>query len=87
MNETQKAIEELKSKVEDLNRLLSLSGMTLELRDVIRNAVVVKEDSEAILTQTYTLASPTTVSAPKAYSGTIVVQGAGGRTYNVPYIN
>lgn len=78
-------IQQLKERIEKLERALTLSGMPYELKEIIRNEVIKGEDPTVTLTQSYGLGE-TTVVAAKAYSGVVDFEWK-GRIYKIPYIS
>ncbi len=79
-------VKQLEAQVLKLQQMLAAGTMPLSLRETIRNEVVLKEDSEATLTQTVnTPAEGAPLSQPAAYIGTLIIRSK-GKQYKVPYI-
>lgn len=81
----QEQIDQLKMEVDALKSALSSSGMSFDLREIIRNEVISAEDSAFALTQTYEDDRGDQFDGPAAYGGVIVISW-NGRKYGIPYL-
>lgn len=83
--EQQQQLNDLQEQVKQLQDMLSVTNMPYELREIIRNEVIKNEDSTQTLTQTYNTSGGQTVTATKAYAGTLVLKWK-GKEYIIPYL-
>jgi len=81
----QEEINQLKARVQQLENMLTLNGMPYSMREIIRNEVIKGEDSTVTLTQVYTDSGGDTITAGKAYNGTLIFRSY-GKEYVVPTI-
>ena len=81
----QDQINKLQDRVTELENMLSILSMPLELKENIRNQVIVGEDSSVVLTQSYSVVA-SAVDAPVAYTGTILLKNRGNE-YVIGYLS
>lgn len=80
----QEQINNLQKQIDELNRQLTNSGMSIDLREIIRDEVI-KEDKGGTATEAYVLTGdPETITITKKPT-TFLVLKYKGREYNVPY--
>lgn len=82
--EQQKQLNDLQTQVNQLQDMLTVTGMPYDLREIIRNEVIKNEDDTQALTEVYNVTAGS-VTAPKAYTGTLVLKWK-GKEYKIPYL-